>query len=56
MSGKLLLLAFANDMLTQLLSSNGENVDSAEGKELQERFSKELFAKLEQISPGSTDI
>lgn len=47
---------FANEMLIQLLSSNGENVDSAEGRKLQERFSKELFAKLEQISPGVTDI
>ncbi|KAL9116386.1 MAG: hypothetical protein Q9187_007090 [Circinaria calcarea] len=35
---------------------NGENVDSAHGQELQGIFVKELFAKLEGIQPGVTNI
>lgn len=43
-------------MLTYAILSNGKNVDTPGGRELQERFTRELFAKLEQISPGATNI
>ena len=34
---------------------NGENVDSEHGQKLQERFVKEMFAKLEGIQPEVTN-
>jgi len=36
--------------------SAGPNIESEEGKELEEKFHRELFEKLEKISPGVTHI
>ncbi|ORY10073.1 hypothetical protein BCR34DRAFT_358071 [Clohesyomyces aquaticus] len=38
------------------VADNGTSVDSVEGKKLQERFTKELFERLEEISPGVTSV
>lgn len=35
---------------------NGDNVDSERGRNLQKKFTEELFAKLEEISPGVTKV
>jgi len=46
----------ANELLTEGFCSNGDNVESAQGMKMQEKFIEELFAKLEKISPGVTNI
>ncbi|KAI9881577.1 MAG: hypothetical protein M1830_000141 [Pleopsidium flavum] len=38
------------------VAPNGDNVESEEGKKMQEKFTQELFATLEKISPGVTNI
>lgn len=42
-------------VLANLPTSNGTNVESERGRRLQQRFTEELFAKLEGIQPGVTE-
>ena len=43
----------ASDQLT-FFHSDGAKVDSEEGRNLQKRFTSEIFAKLQEIQPGVT--
>ena len=35
---------------------NGDNVDSVMGREIQVKWTKELFERLEQVSPAVTNF
>ncbi|KAK3641861.1 hypothetical protein LTR56_000019 [Elasticomyces elasticus] len=63
--GRTLVLSAAPDLTAEAhgrflmdtkVAKNGNNVDSPAGHELAEKWNKELFAHLEKLSPGCTQL